>query len=100
MHTPRLDLLHHVPQIDPETAGIELNRKLFGLQPGIARLGEVAAQLAQGLAQRCARLFLLGLAPKQADEALARLLARIVEGDIGQNRKRLAALDSDVLALE
>ena len=79
-------LVDHGPEIDLHLFRVDLDRKLFGLQPVIADLQQRLPKFAQGLAQRGARLVLLGFAPEQPDETLAGLLPVLVEGQERKHR--------------
>ena len=81
MRAVLLGLVDRGPEIDLHQLRVDLDCKLFGLQPVIADLGQGLPQLAQGLAQRGARLVLLGFASEQPDETLAGLLLVLVEGE-------------------
>ncbi len=67
-------------QVDRDVLGLERDGELAGAQPVEACPREGIAHIVQDLAQRGARLDFLGLAPKEADDPFAALLARLRKG--------------------
>ena len=99
MHLAGFGGMDHSPHIDIDGAPLETDLLRIDTQAVGARVHEDVAQFADDLAQHGTRLDLPGLAPKQPDQPLARLLQRFAQRNITEDRPQLHALDPDLTAI-
>src|SRR5688572_23924769 len=83
--------VEQVPQVNLDAQSVKPERLLVARDTVEARLTQDIADLVQGLAQRAARPVLCHLAPKQANQTFAGLLAGLRQSQISKQRPRLTA---------
>src|SRR5262245_35608375 len=87
-------------EIDRGRSGIERDRKIVGRKTMEAGMPESSAKGMDNLAQRGACLAFFDLAPKQANEPLARLASKWREREVSNQRLRLAAGQDNFALIE